>query len=70
MDFEELTDEQLAEMLGQEIGLSPDTALRAVSSSDPDLGREYAIRLLSARDQHRSRQEQVTNHRRNLRSSF
>ena len=70
MRLEDLSDEELADKLAAEIGLSRDTALRAIQSDDPDLGRAYAARLLTARDRHREQQEQVTTHRRNLRSAF
>lgn len=70
MGLEQLTDEELATRLAPEIGLSKDTALRAVQSDDPDLGCAYAVRLLAARERHREQQQQVATHRRNLRSAL
>jgi len=66
--FEQLNDEELAAKLSEELGVSTATALRAIHSEDPDLGRGYAIRLLEAHTQHRAGQEQLTTLRRNLRS--
>jgi len=67
--IEQLNDDALAAKLADELGVSTDTALRAIRSADPDLGRGYAIRLLEAHTQHRDGQEQLTNLRRNLRST-
>jgi hypothetical protein len=67
-DFQQMTDEELAAALAEEVGVELPTALRAVRSSDPDLGRPYAIRILEARTRHRDRQQQLTTHRRNLRN--
>jgi hypothetical protein len=70
MGLDQLSDDELASRLAAEIGLSRETALRAIRSEDPDLGRAYAIRLLAARDRHREQQQEITTHRRNLRSAF
>jgi hypothetical protein len=64
-----LSDEQLAAVFADEVGVSAATAKRAVGSNDPDLGREYVIALLLARGSHREGQQRLTHQRRNLRSS-
>ena len=67
-EFDRLNDEELASRLASEVGVSEKTARRAVASSDPDLGRSYALRVLRSRRRHRDGQEQLTTHRRNLRN--
>jgi hypothetical protein len=68
VQFERLNDEELADSLAAELGVATATALRAIRSDDPDLGRGFAIRLLEAHTQHRAGQQQLTTLRRNLRS--
>lgn len=65
--YETLSNEELARRVASNLEMSPELALRAVESSDRDLGREWAISLLRARDLHRERQARITEHRRNIR---
>ena len=61
-----LTNEELAKRVSEELGLSYKSALRAVNSDDPALGREWAIAMLEGSQQHAERQERLSEHRRAL----
>lgn len=66
--YEQLADEQLAEKLSLALGLSPESSLRAIRSSAPELGREWAISVLEQIDRFDKTQERLTRHRESLRS--
>jgi hypothetical protein len=60
-------DEELARLLTEATEMELDSALRAVQSKDPDLGRRWAIGILEARDRHLARQERLNEQRRRIR---
>lgn len=69
MDYERWADEQLAAEVSERMGIEYETALRAVSSDDPDLGRGWAISILRRMASHEEAQARLTEHRRSLRSA-
>jgi len=66
--YEQMNDEQLAEALRNALGIDRPTALRAVSSHDPDLGREWAIAILRRAESQQHNQARLSEYRRSLRS--
>lgn len=66
--YEDLTDEQLAAEVSQRMGIEYDTALRAVLSDDPDLGRDWARSILRRMASHQETQARLTEYRESLRS--
>jgi hypothetical protein len=67
MSLEQLSDDELATQLAEILGVGHPTALRAIQSDDPDLGRSYAVRLLQLRTQHEEGQDTLSSLRRSLR---
>jgi hypothetical protein len=65
--YHELTDEQLAEKVSAALDLGFDSALRAIRSEDPDLGRSWAVSLLRRENEHEAAQARLTKHREALR---
>jgi hypothetical protein len=65
--YDELSNGDLARRVAAVLEMSPELALKAVESDDPELGRTWAISLLEARDLHEARQERITEHRENIR---
>jgi hypothetical protein len=65
--YEELSNTDLASRVAAVLDMSPELALKAVESDDPELGRTWAISLLEARALHDARQERITEHRENIR---
>jgi hypothetical protein len=68
MAYDELSDEQLAKQVSKVLGLNLESARRAIKSTDPDLGRAWAISLLERENQHEKVQARLTEHRESLRS--
>jgi proline dehydrogenase len=66
--YENLSNPQLADKVSQTLGLALDSAIRAVESDDPDLGRSWAISILQRQNQHEETQARLTQHREALRS--
>jgi hypothetical protein len=64
--YEQLSDEELAKRVSEELGLSYKSALRALRSEDPALGRDWAIAMLQGSEQHAARQQRLSDHRRAL----
>lgn len=69
MLYADMTDEQLAGAVAKALGIERDVALRAVSSDDPDLGREWATSMLRRTDSHEQNLARLSHHRRALRSA-
>ena len=63
MTYAELPDEDLAREVARQTSLSFESALRAIQSEDPDLGRSWAEGLLGSLIEHEQRQEQISRHR-------
>jgi hypothetical protein len=66
--YEHLSDEDLARTVSETIGLSYDSALRAIRSDDSDLGRSWAIMMLQRESRHEETQARLTHHLEALRS--
>ena len=59
MDYERLSAEQLANEVARYLGLRKDEAEAAIASHNPDLGRPWAVRLLTERDQYERRRRSI-----------
>jgi hypothetical protein len=66
-NYTALADDQMAQRLHDLIGLDLASALRAIQSDDPDLGRAWAIAILEARDRHSARKDQLETSRGRIR---
>jgi hypothetical protein len=53
--YEEMSDEQLAKRISETMDLKYESALRAVRSRDPSLGRDWAISILRSRARYKQR---------------
>lgn len=69
MSFEEMSDEQLAQDLSRVIDLSIESARRAVKSSDPALGRSWAVSVLEREAEVHRANDRLTDHREALRTA-
>ena len=65
--YDELSNAELSSRVAALLDMSPELALKAVESDDPELGRAWAIAVLEARDRHDARQDRITEHRENIR---
>lgn len=66
--YEDLTDEQLATEVSHELGLEYETALRAVVSDNPALGRDWARSILRRVTSLQETQARLTEYSERLRS--
>lgn len=67
MSYAEMSDEQLAQEVSRVIGLSLDSARRAVESSDAALGRSWAVSVLEREAEAHRANDRLTGHREALR---
>jgi len=65
-----MSDERLAEEVARALGMSEESALRAVRSVDPDLGRSWAIGILRRESSHQAGQARLSEHLAGMRISI
>jgi hypothetical protein len=66
--YENLSEEQLAAAVENAIGLKFASALNAIQSQDPDLGRSWAEALLQRESKHEAAQARLDQHLQVLRT--
>jgi hypothetical protein len=67
-DYSDTSDAKLAQGIVEATGLDEATALRAIESTDPTLGRAWAIAVLKSRDEQDDRMADLTQKRRRIRT--
>jgi phosphoserine phosphatase len=66
--YEQMTNEEIAQALAEALGIDHRTALRAVISDDPDLGRKWATSILRRAASYEHNQARLSEYQRSLRS--